>query len=66
MTVSLPVGSTVVVQVAIPGLPDVTAVVPHPVVALHATLPVTVCGFALFPLTWPYSPLMVAVNVTDD
>jgi len=50
-------------------LPDVTAVEPHPVFALHVTLPVTICGFfllALAPLfTLPFSPLIVAVNVTD-
>ncbi len=56
-------------QVAVPGVPDVTAVVPHPVFALHATFPVTRFGFLLLafapPRTRPFSPLIVAVNVTD-
>ena len=70
VTVSLPEGSVDVVQVAAPGLPEVTAVIPQPVFALHATEPVTVCGclepFArrARPLTSPYSPLMVA-GATD-
>ena len=50
---------------------DVTAVVPQPVFALHATVPVTSSGFLplalapLRPLSRLYSPLIVAVNVTD-
>jgi hypothetical protein len=53
-----------VVHVATPGLPDVTVVVVQPVLALHVTVPVTSFGFAL-PLTSPFSPLIVAVNVND-
>jgi hypothetical protein len=59
-----------VVQVATPGLPLVTFVVPHPVFELHATVPVTAGGFAALPLTrpftCPFSPVIVAVNVTDS
>jgi hypothetical protein len=57
----------VVVHVAVPGLPDVTAVVPQPVFPLHVTVPVTASGFPLAfrPLfTSPFCPLLVAVNVT--
>jgi hypothetical protein len=61
-----------VVQVATPGLPEVTVVVPHPVFVLHVTVPVAFCcctpplsNDVLRPLTSPYSPLIVAVNVTD-
>jgi hypothetical protein len=56
-----------VVHVATPGLPDATDVVPQPVLLLHATDPVTFSGFAdpLRPFTCPFSPLIVAVNVTD-
>ena len=56
-----------VVQVAVPVGPDVTVVVPQPVLALHSTLPLTSSGFAPFlrPFTNPYWPLIVAVNVTD-
>ena len=68
--VSVPTGKLVVVQVAVPGVPDVTGVVPHPVFALHVTVPVTSSGLMPFlpglrPFTSPYSPGMVAVNVTD-
>jgi hypothetical protein len=52
-----------VVHVATPGLPDVTVDALHPVLVLHVTLPVTFFGFAC-PLTSPYWPLIVAVNVT--
>jgi hypothetical protein len=58
-----------VVQVATPGLPLVTFVVPQPVFELHATVPLIACCFArrlTDPFTCPYSPLMVAVNVTDS
>jgi hypothetical protein len=61
--VSVPTGRTEVVHVATPGLPDVTVVVPQPVFVLHVTFPVTSFGFAC-PLTSPYWPLIVAVNVT--
>jgi hypothetical protein len=48
-------------------LPDVTAVVPHPVFELHATVPVTSWPRIPFfpPLTKLFSPLTAAVNVTD-
>ncbi len=54
------------VHVAVPGVPDVTVVVPQPVFPLHVTVPVRFCGFAcpLRPFTCPYCPLIVAVNVT--
>jgi hypothetical protein len=39
---SVPTGSTVVTHVAVPGFPGVTAVDPHPVFALHVTVPVTI------------------------
>jgi hypothetical protein len=48
-------------------LPDATVDTLHPVLLLHVTVPVTFCGFAcplLDPLMSPYSPLIVAVNVT--
>jgi hypothetical protein len=71
VTASLPSASTDVTHVATPGFPVVTAVVPHPVFALHATVPPTSCGFTprvtkprLCGLTSPYSPPIVAVNVT--
>ena len=64
---SVPTGSVEVVHVAVPGLPDVTVDALHPVLPLHATVPVTfrdfVCPFR--PFTSPYCPLIVAVNVTD-
>jgi hypothetical protein len=44
-------------------LPDVTVVVPQLVFVLQATVPLTSFGFAC-PLTSPYWPLIVAVNVT--
>ena len=55
------------VHVAVPGLPVVTGVVPQPVFALHVTVPVTSSAFGPFgrPFNSPYSPLIVAVNVTD-
>jgi len=64
---SVPTGSVEVVHVAVPGFPDVTAVVPQPVLLLHVTLPLTFCDFAcpFRPFTSPYCPLIVAVNVTD-
>jgi hypothetical protein len=66
--VSVPPGRIDVVQVATPGLPDVTAVGLHPVFALHVTVPLTTCCFTPFllvrPLTFPFSPLIVAVKVT--
>jgi hypothetical protein len=56
-----------VVHVATPGFPVVTGVVPQPVFALHVTVPLTSWGFP-FPFrplrTSPFSPLIVAVNVT--
>ena len=63
-----PTGRLEVVHVAVPGLPDVTDVVPQPVFPLHVTVPVTVIGFAPFfrPRTCPFAPLIVAVNVTDS
>ena len=55
-----------VVQVATPGLPAVTLLVPQPVFELHVTVPVTVCELTPeCPLISPYCPLIVAVNVTD-
>jgi hypothetical protein len=58
-----------VVHVATPGFPGVTGVVPQPVFALHATVPVTTCDFTPLrvfrPFTLPFSPLIDAVNVTD-
>jgi hypothetical protein len=54
-----------VVQVATPGLPDVTFVVPQPVFELHATVPVTFGACLPAPFISPYSPLIVAVSVTD-
>ena len=71
VTVSLPEGSVDVVQVAAPGLPEVTAVIPQPV---SRSTPPSLSRFAAAskpfarrarPLTSPYSPLMVAVNLTD-
>jgi hypothetical protein len=57
-----------VVQVAVAGLPD-TLLELQPVFALHVTVPVTTCCFTprlvTRPFTSPFSPLMVAVNVTD-
>jgi hypothetical protein len=58
---SLPTGRVVVVHVA---TPEVTVVVPQPVFELHATVPLTSCGLTR-PLSCPYWPLTVAVNVTD-
>jgi hypothetical protein len=70
--VSVPTGRRVadeVVQVATPGLPEVTVVVPQPVFVLQVTEPVTTCRFApalrALPLTLPFSPLMVAVKMSD-
>jgi hypothetical protein len=53
------------VHVATPGLPGVTVVRPQPVFALHVTVPLTSCRFLPFDFTNPYSPPIVAVNVTD-
>jgi hypothetical protein len=59
------------VHVAVPGLPVVTGVVPQPVFVLHVTVPLTSCGFVPFLpdasrfFASPYSPSIVAVNVTD-
>jgi hypothetical protein len=60
--VSLPTGRLDVVQLAVPGVPEVTGVVPQPVFELQVTLPVTVMG--LLPFTCPYWPGIVAVKVT--
>jgi hypothetical protein len=49
--------------VAVPGVPEVTVVVPHPVLALHVTLPVTISECTPGRLTNPYCPGMLAVNV---
>ncbi len=55
------------VQVAVPGLPDVTVDALQPVLLLHVTVPLMFCDFAwpLRPFTCPYWPLIVAVMVTD-
>jgi hypothetical protein len=72
VTELLPTGSAEVVQVAVPGVPEVTEVVPQPVFALHATEPFTasecapserIRGLTFF--SKPYCPEIVAVNVTD-
>ena len=55
-------------HVAVPGLPGVTLVVPQAIFALHATVPVIASGLPLLflcPLTFPFSPLIVAVHVID-
>ena len=52
-------------HVATPGVPEVTAVVPHRVSALHVTEPVTASEWMPFLFISPYSPEIVAVNVTD-
>jgi hypothetical protein len=69
VTLSVPPARLLVVQLAIPGLPDVTGVVPQPVLPLQVTDPVTSFRFTprllTAPFTSPFSPLIVAVNVTD-
>jgi hypothetical protein len=67
--VSLPAFRAVVVQVATPGYP-LTVLVLQPVFELQVTLPVTSFDFTLplrpaRPFTPPFSPVTVAVNVTD-
>jgi hypothetical protein len=61
----LPTGRLAVVHVAVPGLPEVTVVVPQPVSELQETVPVTASEWIPFFLISPYWPLIVAVNVTD-
>jgi hypothetical protein len=67
VTLSEPTPREEVVQVAVPGFPDVTDVVPQPVFELHDTDPVTSSEWMPRDARFsnPYSPLMVAVNVTD-
>ena len=66
MTVSLPTDRLLVIHVVVPGVPEVTGVVPQPVFELQVTVPVTTCE-RTFPLRLiaPYWPGIVAVNVTD-
>ena len=61
-----PSGRLEVAQVAIPGLPVVTVVVPQPVSAApqHRAPHVAAIAFPLASFNSPYSPLIVAVNVT--
>jgi hypothetical protein len=65
--VLLPTGKPAVVHVAVPGVPEVTAVVPQPVSVLHVTVPVTASEW--MPVDFlinPYWPEIVAVKVTDS
>jgi hypothetical protein len=70
VTVSAPPGKTAVVQVAVPGFPEVTEVVPQPVFVLHVTDPLTSSARTPSECTPPFlikpnCPEIVAVNVTD-
>jgi hypothetical protein len=66
---SVPCGRVLVMHDAVDGAPGltVTGVVPQPVFALQATVPLTAFEYApsFTFLTKPYCPEIVAVNVTD-
>jgi hypothetical protein len=71
VTVSAPAGNTVVVQLATPGLPE-SVEGEQPVFALQVSVPIG-CGVTARPvssflrrlLISPFSPVTVAVKVTD-